>query len=50
MSSLEGRKVKDDTTWRVVYYWNSLNASSGVYLVRMETSGFSDVRKVVLMR
>jgi hypothetical protein len=30
--------------------WNSRNASSGVYLVRMETSGFKGVRKVVLVR
>ncbi len=30
--------------------WNSLDASSGVYLVRMETAGFKDVRKVVLVR
>ena len=30
--------------------WNGRNASSGVYLVRMEASGFKDVRKVVLVR
>jgi len=30
--------------------WNSLNASSGVYLVRMESAGFRDVRKVFLVR
>ena len=30
--------------------WNSRNASSGVYLVRMEALGFKGVRKVVLVR
>ena len=30
--------------------WNSLDASSGVYLICMKTSDFSDVRKIVLLR
>ncbi|MBT7094190.1 MAG: T9SS type A sorting domain-containing protein, partial [Bacteroidetes bacterium] len=30
--------------------WNSRDAVSGVYLLRMESSDFSDVRKVVLVR
>jgi hypothetical protein len=30
--------------------WESRNASSGVYLVRVETSDFKDTRKVVLLR
>jgi len=30
--------------------WNGLNASAGVYLVRMEADAFSAVRKAVLVK
>jgi len=30
--------------------WNGINVPSGVYMIRLEASGATDVRKVVLMR
>ncbi len=30
--------------------WNAENISAGIYFVRMETDGFSDTRKIVLVK
>ncbi len=39
MSSLEGRKVKQGTSWRVVYYWKGQRKQVKIGLTNSRTAG-----------